>query len=59
MKEVHTLACFVHGMAAALHIIGIVYNIRRRNWFDVAAHAFSVTYGIRSVHNHYVDVKRG
>ena len=30
--ELHALACFVHGALTALHVLGAVYNYRRRNW---------------------------
>ena len=58
MREVHRLAAFVHGALAALHALGIVYNVRKRNWFDVAAHSAGVVYSTRSA-LHHVEVGRG
>ena len=38
-RDIESLAAFVHGVLAGLHALGMVYNIKRRNWFDVAAHS--------------------
>src|SRR4029434_10950314 len=51
--ELHALGCFVHGALAALHTLGAVYNCRRRNWWDVAAHIAAALYDARSVRHHY------
>ena len=51
--ELHSLACFVHGVLTALHILGAVYNCRRRNWWDVTAHLAAAGYDARSVRHHY------
>jgi hypothetical protein len=51
--ELHALACFVHGALTALHVLGAVYNCRRRNWWDVMAHLASAGYDARSVRHHY------
>lgn len=51
--ELHSLGCFVHGALAALHTLGAVYNCRRRNWWDVAAHVAAALYDARSAHHHY------
>ena len=51
--ELHALGCFVHGALAALHALGAVYNCRRRNWWDVAAHVAAAIYDARSVRHHY------
>ena len=51
--ELHALACFVHGALAALHTLGAVYNFRRKNWCDVAAHVAAGLYDARSAHHHY------
>lgn len=52
MREIHTLGVFVHGALAALHTLGLVYNARRRNWWDVVAHAAGVVYDVRSTVHH-------
>jgi hypothetical protein len=51
--EVHALGCFVHGALTALHTLGAVYNYRRRNWGDVAAHLAAALYDARSARHHY------
>ena len=51
-NEVHELSTFVHGALVALHILGIVYNLRRKNWFDVAAHGAAGLYSLRATHHH-------
>jgi hypothetical protein len=51
--ELHALACFVHGALAALHVLGVAYNCRRRNWWDVMAHLAAAGYDARSVRHHH------
>ena len=51
--EVHALGCFVHGALTALHILWAVYNYRRRNSWDVAAHIAAALYDARSARHHY------
>jgi hypothetical protein len=51
--ELHALACFVHGALTALHVLGMVYNCRRRNWWDVVAHLAAAGYDARSVRHHH------
>ena len=46
------LSVFVHGVLAGLHLLGIAYNARRRNWFDVAAHVSAATYDIWATAKH-------
>jgi len=51
-QDVQYLATFVHGVLAALHALGIAYNVKRRNWFDVAAHSAAMTYDIWATAKH-------
>jgi hypothetical protein len=51
--ELHALACFVHGALTALHVLGAIYNCRRRNWRDVVVHVAAAAYDARSVRHHY------
>jgi hypothetical protein len=51
--EVHALGCFVHGALTALHVLGAVYNYRRRNRWDLVAHVAAALYDARSVRHHY------
>ena len=43
----------MHGALAALHALGAVYNYRRKNWGDVAAHIAAALYDAHSAHHHY------
>lgn len=49
---IHELAAAVHGALVALHALGCLYNIRRRNWLDAAIHGAAVLYSADAVHGH-------
>ena len=34
------------------HAIGLVHNLKRRNWFDVAAHSFAMGYDLWATKKH-------
>lgn len=51
-RTLHSLGLFIHGALAALHTVGIVYNLRRRNWWDVAAHTACVVYDAQAAVHH-------
>lgn len=51
-REVHGLAIFVHGVLSAFHFLGAAYNLRRRNWFDVAAHTAGLVYSAHAALHH-------
>lgn len=55
--EVHLLASFVHGCLSGLHLLGVVYNIRRKNKFDIAAHVLGVAYSVHATAHHIKCVK--
>lgn len=46
------LGVFVHGVLTFGHMLGLVYNMRRRNWFDVAAHGGALLYDAWAVNKH-------
>ena len=48
----HQMSSFVHGSLTALHILGVAYGIRRKNWLDVAAHTFGVAFSVRATAHH-------
>lgn len=50
------LAVFVHGALVALHALGIVYNTKRRNWFDVVMHTAAAAYDLWAVGEHLGDL---
>ena len=51
------LSCAVHGVLAALHLLGIAYNLKRGNRFDVLAHSLAVGYDTWALHKHLKDVR--
>jgi hypothetical protein len=46
------LSIFVHGTLAGLHLLGIVYNLKRRNHWDVLAHGCAAAYDLYAVGVH-------
>lgn len=46
------LAAFIHGVLALGHAIGLIYNYKRRNRFDVAVHGFALIYDLKSTAKH-------
>jgi hypothetical protein len=51
-SEVHTLGAFVHGALAALHALGIVYGLRRKNYGDAVIHAGAFIFSARATAHH-------
>lgn len=51
------LAVAIHGILAAFHTLGIVYNARRGNRFDVLAHTAACAYDVWAVAKHVMDVQ--
>ena len=51
-REIETLAVFVHGALAFGHLLGLVFNVRRRNGFDSLAHAAGVIYDTAAAVGH-------
>lgn len=52
-RELETLACFVHGALAALHLLGALYNARQRNHVDAIVHAAVCAYDVHAALQHY------
>lgn len=50
------LSIFVHGVLTAFHCLGIIYNAKRRNWIDVAAHSGAAVYDLYAVSRHVRQV---
>lgn len=50
------LALFTHGVLFALHVLGLTYNLKRRNKVDVACHAGAAVYDAWALLNHMDDV---
>ena len=54
-RQIAELGVFVHGVLAGLHLLGVVYNLRKRNWVDVTAHTLAAGYDIWAVNKHVVQ----
>lgn len=50
------LGIFVHGVLAAFHMLGIVYNVKHRNWFDVTMHGMAAAYDVFATGRHIRQV---
>lgn len=51
-KQLSDLACFVHASLATLHVLGVIYNLKRKNWKNVCVHSFVFTYDVLSYRTH-------
>ena len=58
MREVHILASAVHGSLASLHLLGVIYNLRKKNWWDVLAHSLALAYSANAVKNHMKETQK-
>ena len=59
-KELHALAAFVHGALTVLHILGLIYNIPRRNLrnrIGIVVHAGALAYSAWSAVHHVKETK--
>lgn len=56
-KQLAELGIFVHGVLAAFHALGAIYNLRRNNKFDVVAHTAAMIYDCHAVVKHARDVE--
>lgn len=48
------IAAAVHATLAVLHVLGLVYNLRRRNLFDCLMHGAAAAYDAHAAHGHFV-----
>jgi len=51
-SHIETLAIFVHGALAALHVLSAAHNVKKKNWLDVAAHSAAIIYDTWAVVKH-------
>lgn len=58
-RQLEELALVVHGALAALHGLGILYNLRRRNWWDVCAHIGALGYDLWAADKHMRIMRHG
>ena len=52
MRDVHGYALFVHGALTALHCLGAVYGVKRRNWLDLSVHIGAGLFSLRAARHH-------
>ena len=51
-EELDDLAMYVHGALAGLHVLGVLYNAKRRNWFGVLVHSAVLVFDTKSAVEH-------
>ena len=51
-KDMHTTGAFIHGCLVTLHLIGVMYNLKRHNKLDVAVHGLAAAYSVHSALHH-------
>lgn len=56
-RQLEELAVAVHGVLAALHFLGFIYNARRRNVFDSLVHAAGAIYDANAVRIHITSLR--
>jgi len=55
--QLQHLACFVHGLLVFGHALGLVYNLKRKNWQDVIAHSLACGYDLHALNKHLKAVR--
>lgn len=51
-RQLQVLGVFVHGVLAGLHALGIIYNLRRRNYSETAIHTAAATFSVVATTKH-------
>lgn len=57
-KELEGLSTFVHGGLCAGHLLGLFYNLKRKNYADAAIHGVVAVYDCLSTLYHYKEAKK-
>lgn len=53
-RQLQELGMVVHGILATLHLVlGVPYNLRRKNWTALGIHLLAGSYSLKSVWEHY------
>lgn len=55
MAELESLAGFVHGSVAFGNVLGVLFNLRRRQWRWCALHVAGVVFHVIAARNHARD----
>lgn len=56
-RELHVLATFVHGVLCSFHVLGALYNYKRRNYKQAALHVAVAGYDAWAVAHHHQEAK--
>lgn len=56
-NDLEEIASFVHGTLAGLHLLGVLYNAKRGNWWSVAIHASVFVFDTKSAIEHAKETK--
>jgi hypothetical protein len=56
-RQMAELGVFVHGVLASFHLLGLVYNVRRKNWPETVAHSAALTFDAYAVRKHIRQVR--
>tara|TARA_Y100000593_G_C4220428_1_gene291541 strand:- start:613 stop:816 length:204 start_codon:yes stop_codon:yes gene_type:complete len=57
-KELNNLAAFVHGSLFALHGLGMIYNLKRKNWTAASIHGATGVWDLVCAIAHVDDNKK-
>jgi vacuolar-type H+-ATPase subunit I/STV1 len=57
-KETEMLAAFVHGALAFGHLLGFIYNLRRKNWKTAGFHLSAFTFDLWATFIHLRERSR-
>jgi len=52
LPEIHVLGMCVHGAMMALHTLGVIYNLRRRNRPETLLHVCAIGCSVYAVYKH-------
>lgn len=56
-RTLQELALFVHSVLFTFHGLGLLYNLRRKNWVDSSIHLFAGGYDLWAVRKHIRALK--
>lgn len=56
---IHELGMFIHGVLFGLHSLGVVYNFKRKNYFQATIHLVAGGYDLWAVNQHLKEVRNG
>lgn len=56
--DTELLAAFVHGALALGHLLGLIYNIRKKNWKSAGFHLSALTFDLWATFIHLKDRRR-